>query len=297
MRRMRQSVYPLSRARRLRAPRATFGGSALALCAAAVVFLIGMEERRTGLPAAPQGIEVATAQAKPLAEERPVVVRTERVQSTAEASDVWSTPLRTDLSPLPQAGAGEDTPPSTPASVEAPPDGEPRPLQPAAQISPPQPRSPDVARPAPPPERAVPTPHEQPTSRGQIAFTALFEPTVTMEPAPPLGATADETVKAVPAAPPAGPSFAGKWAGHRSACSNRNKTTQYLPLTLTERGAKAGGAACTFARTNQNGNRWEIAATCVDGDERWAANVRLVLNGGKLTWSSERGTQTYVRCR
>jgi hypothetical protein len=65
---------------------------------------------------------------------------------------------------------------------------------------------------------------------------------------------------------------------------------------LSERGAKAGGASCSFRRTDQQGNRWVVAATCKDGSETWNANVRLVLAGSKLTWSSERGTQTYSRC-
>jgi hypothetical protein len=40
-----------------------------------------------------------------------------------------------------------------------------------------------------------------------------------------------------------------------------------------------------------------MVATCSDQRSRWTANVRLEIRGDRLTWSSERGSQTYVRCR
>jgi hypothetical protein len=91
-------------------------------------------------------------------------------------------------------------------------------------------------------------------------------------------------------------SLAGKWAPHPAACSG-NKRSAFLPLTINERGARAGTSSCSFKRTAQDGNRWVVAATCTDAAVTWNANVRLVLAGSKLTWSSERGAQTYTRCR
>jgi hypothetical protein len=82
----------------------------------------------------------------------------------------------------------------------------------------------------------------------------------------------------------------------RASCSERNKRGGFLAAHAQRAWCKAGGASCSFRRTDQQGNRWVVAATCKDGSETWNANVRLVLAGSKLTWSSERGTQTYSRC-
>lgn len=88
----------------------------------------------------------------------------------------------------------------------------------------------------------------------------------------------------------------GKWAANRQACAAGKKRTSYLPLTIDERGARAGIASCSFGNTEQNGNRWAIAAQCRQAGKIWDAKVQLVLNGRQLTWTSERGTQTYTRC-
>jgi hypothetical protein len=62
--------------------------------------------------------------------------------------------------------------------------------------------------------------------------------------------------------------------------------------------AKTGDVACEFHSTQQeSSNMWRLRARCVNGSERWNANVRLTRAGSKLTWSSKRGTTTYVRCR
>jgi len=41
---------------------------------------------------------------------------------------------------------------------------------------------------------------------------------------------------------------------------------------------------------------WRLRAECASKTERWNANIRLMVSTSKLTWSSERGTTTYVRC-
>ncbi len=91
------------------------------------------------------------------------------------------------------------------------------------------------------------------------------------------------------------PRLVGTWAADRSACSRRNSA--YLPMVIDEKGARAGTSSCRFDRTRQAGNRWAIAATCRNGQETWTANVKLVVDGTRLTWSSERGTERYQRCR
>lgn len=107
-------------------------------------------------------------------------------------------------------------------------------------------------------------------------------------------AAAGAPAEAAKARTPA-PRLAGTWAADRSACSRRN--SGFLPLVIDGKGARAGTASCRFGRTQQSGNRWAIAATCRSGQETWAANVKLVLDGTRLTWSSERGTEHYQRCR
>jgi hypothetical protein len=58
-----------------------------------------------------------------------------------------------------------------------------------------------------------------------------------------------------------------------------------------------GGRKCEFIQTTQETvNTWRVPADCSRGVERWKANIKLTLNGNRLTWSSERGTVTYVRC-
>ena len=61
--------------------------------------------------------------------------------------------------------------------------------------------------------------------------------------------------------------------------------------------AEAFGAACEFHSTQrESSNVWRLRALCANNSERWNANIRFAISGSKLTWSSERGTTTYVRC-
>lgn len=92
-------------------------------------------------------------------------------------------------------------------------------------------------------------------------------------------------------------SFVGHWAPNTRACTPQLNRDGLLPATINDQGAWAGETACMFRRKQQNGNVWTMAATCSNDRSRWAANVRLEVRGDRLTWSSERGSQTYVRCR
>lgn len=67
-------------------------------------------------------------------------------------------------------------------------------------------------------------------------------------------------------------------------------------MVLAENRARAGAASCTFLKKTQAGAAWTVVAKCSDGHASWTANIRLVLEGKRLQWASERGTQTYQRC-
>ena len=69
-----------------------------------------------------------------------------------------------------------------------------------------------------------------------------------------------------------------------------------LPALISSEGAWAGETTCSFKTGKRVGNTWTFAAVCSDTRRRWKANVRMSVRGNRLTWSSERGKQTYVRC-
>jgi Putative peptidoglycan binding domain len=85
-------------------------------------------------------------------------------------------------------------------------------------------------------------------------------------------------------------SFIGGWGIDVAECRES-------PLTITANRATNTFAACEFHSTQRDSsNVWRLRALCANNSERWNANIRFTLSGSKLTWSSERGTTTYVRC-
>ena len=85
-------------------------------------------------------------------------------------------------------------------------------------------------------------------------------------------------------------SFAGGWGNDLAECRDS-------PIKITARRAEAFGAACEFRSTErESSNVWRFRAECASKTERWNANIRFTVSTSKLTWSSERGTTTYVRC-
>jgi hypothetical protein len=40
-----------------------------------------------------------------------------------------------------------------------------------------------------------------------------------------------------------------------------------------------------------------LVAKCSNSRERWTANVSLSVKDNRLSWKSQRGTQTYLRCQ
>ena len=83
--------------------------------------------------------------------------------------------------------------------------------------------------------------------------------------------------------------FAGRWAIDSESCVT-------FPVLLQASGASAGKTSCAFRNTSHRRGGWTISATCSDPRERWTTQVRLTLAGRKLTWSSPRGNETYIRC-
>ena len=85
-------------------------------------------------------------------------------------------------------------------------------------------------------------------------------------------------------------SFIGGWGVDVAECRDS-------PITITARRAEGFGASCEFHSTQrESSNAWRLRAECSSNTERWNANIGLTVSTSKLTWSSERGTTTYVRC-
>ncbi len=91
-------------------------------------------------------------------------------------------------------------------------------------------------------------------------------------------------------------SFVGVWAPTANACSPKSNTRELLPAVIDNDGAWAGDVTCRFRRIKQSGNVAVATSTCSNGRQRWTARVRLAVMGDRLVWSSERGSQSYVRC-
>ena len=89
--------------------------------------------------------------------------------------------------------------------------------------------------------------------------------------------------------------FVGGWGINAEQC--RQAADNRSPLTISARRAEASSTTCQFNSTQrESANEWRIQATCTDEHDRWNANIRLTLAGRRLTWASERGTATYLRC-
>ena len=85
-------------------------------------------------------------------------------------------------------------------------------------------------------------------------------------------------------------SFTGGWGNDLTECRDS-------PIKITARRAEAFGTACEFRSTERDSsNVWRLRAECASKTERWNANIRFTVSTSKLTWASERGTTTYMRC-
>lgn len=90
--------------------------------------------------------------------------------------------------------------------------------------------------------------------------------------------------------------FVGTWGPTGAACGARSRRRGYIPATITAEGARAGRTICSFHDGRRAGNGWQMAADCSDRGRRWSSQVRLVVDGDRLTWTSGKGSSSYVRC-
>jgi hypothetical protein len=88
--------------------------------------------------------------------------------------------------------------------------------------------------------------------------------------------------------------FVGRWTDDIGRC----RTGRKAPLVISSRAAKTANGECAFGLVaREAANRWRVTAICAAGENFWRANIALKLMEPNLTWSSERGTETYVRCK
>lgn len=90
--------------------------------------------------------------------------------------------------------------------------------------------------------------------------------------------------------------FVGVWGPTDAACKRGARRRGFLPARITENGARAGTTFCSFRDSRRVGNGWNVAAACSDGGRRWSSQVRLLVDGDRLKWSSAKGDASYVRC-
>ena len=98
---------------------------------------------------------------------------------------------------------------------------------------------------------------------------------------------------AAPSAVRADSNFIGSWTDDIGRC----RTGRKAPLVISLRAAKTANGECDFGFVaREAANRWRVTAICAAEGRFWRANIALQLMEPNLTWSSERGTETYVRC-
>ena len=90
--------------------------------------------------------------------------------------------------------------------------------------------------------------------------------------------------------------YVGVWGPTAGACGAPSRRRGFIPATITQDHARAGRTLCTFHDTRRAGNAWITSAECIDRGRRWSSQVRLTVDGDHLTWSSNRGTASYLRC-
>ncbi|GJE57477.1 MULTISPECIES: hypothetical protein [Methylobacterium] len=100
-----------------------------------------------------------------------------------------------------------------------------------------------------------------------------------------------------PANPPAERvSYVGTWGPTAQACGATSRRRGYLPALITEDGAKAGRTLCRFRNGKRDGIAWTVAADCSERGRNWTSQVRLLVDGDRLIWTSAKGSSSYVRC-
>jgi len=88
-------------------------------------------------------------------------------------------------------------------------------------------------------------------------------------------------------------SFLGGWASTEQ-CKDASGA---VPLVITIHGAEVEAGVCNFLDIKRDKVGWRIRATCSVEGKTWLANIAMIATDNALTWSSEKGTATYLRCR
>lgn len=90
--------------------------------------------------------------------------------------------------------------------------------------------------------------------------------------------------------------YVGTWGPNEAACGARSRRRGYIPAIITPERASAGRTICSFHDGRRSGNTWVMAADCSDRGRRWSSQVRLAVDGDRLTWTSGKGSSSYIRC-
>jgi hypothetical protein len=145
-------------------------------------------------------------------------------------------------------------------------------------------------------EEAPRRPFVLPDVPGEPSHGDLPAP-IQAEHAAPVLAAVQPATAVPPRAPAQGvPDYVGTWGPTPAACGSPSRRRGYLPATITADRAKAGRTLCAFRDGRRSGGAWVMAADCSDRGRRWSSQVRLLVDGDYLIWSSSRGTASYTRC-
>lgn len=77
--------------------------------------------------------------------------------------------------------------------------------------------------------------------------------------------------------------FVGLWGPTQAACQAPSRRHGYIQAKISLGGAKAGRTVCNFRESRRSGNAWVMAAECSDRGRRWSSQVRLTVEGDRLT--------------
>jgi hypothetical protein len=90
--------------------------------------------------------------------------------------------------------------------------------------------------------------------------------------------------------------FVGVWAVDAPSCAAVSGSEEPARTVIRNDHARAGASSCAFREKRAIDGVWNIKAKCTSSNERWTANITLSGTADRLTWTSERGAQEYVRC-
>jgi hypothetical protein len=98
------------------------------------------------------------------------------------------------------------------------------------------------------------------------------------------------------AAPEPAYPFTGIWVANDKACTPQLNREGYLPTIINDQGAWAGETTCAFKSLKGRGSTFIASAVCSDPHKSWQVQVRLTVDGRRLTWKSRSGSRVYTRC-